>query len=58
MTPKHSAEVHVCLTIRESEISPTCPAGRTRTEVSGLVDRFQLGDLFPGQVDNFEVRWL
>ena len=46
----------VCLTIRETKISPTCPAGMTRTELSSLVYRFQLGDIFLGQVDNFEVR--
>lgn len=51
-----SAEVHMYLTIREAEVSPTRPAGITRSEVSGLVDRFQLGNLFLGQVDNFEVR--
>ena len=57
MTPNHSAEMHVRLTIRESETSPTCPMGRTRAEVGGLVvDRFQLGDLVLSQVDNVEVR--
>lgn len=49
--------MHVRLTIRESETSPTCPMGRTRAEVGGLVvDRFQLGDLVLSQVDNVEVR--
>jgi hypothetical protein len=28
----------------------------TRTELNSLVDRFQLGNIFLGQVDNFEVR--
>ncbi len=50
--------VRECLTIGESKISPPCPVGRTRAEVRGLVDQFQLGNLFLGQVDNFEVCWL
>jgi hypothetical protein len=43
------------LSIRESEIPPTRPAGRTCTEVGSFVDLLQLSNLFLSQINNFEV---